>query len=54
MFYYLFKYLKFNILFKFLINQKVPNILLPKNLHNHGNYIISLSDLCKWLAEQAE
>jgi electron-transferring-flavoprotein dehydrogenase len=33
---------------------KVPNILLPKVLQNHGNYIISLSNLCKWLAEQAE
>ena len=33
---------------------KVPNFLLPKVLQNHGNYIISLSNLCKWLAEQAE
>ena len=33
---------------------KFPNILLPKVLQNHGNYIISLSNLCKWLAEQAE
>jgi electron-transferring-flavoprotein dehydrogenase len=27
---------------------------LPKELHNHGNYIISLSRLARWLAEQAE
>lgn len=32
----------------------VPNMLLPKELHNEGNYIISLSQLCRWLAEQAE
>lgn len=28
--------------------------LLPPTLHNHGNYIISLGELCKWLGEQAE
>ncbi|PSF12120.1 electron transfer flavoprotein-ubiquinone oxidoreductase [Marinobacter fuscus] len=33
---------------------KVPNAFVPKNMHNHGNYIISLGNLCRWLAEQAE
>lgn len=33
---------------------KVPNMLSPKTMHNHGNYIISLGNLCRWLAEQAE
>ncbi len=33
---------------------KIPNFLLPKVLQNHGNYIISLSNLCKWLGEFAE
>ena len=33
---------------------RVPNFLVPKTMHNHGNYIISLGDLCRWLAEQAE
>lgn len=33
---------------------RFPNFLLPKQLHNHGNYIISLGNLCRWLAEQAE
>jgi len=33
---------------------KLPNGLVPKNMHNHGNYIISLGNLCRWLAEQAE
>ncbi|CAM9174955.1 unnamed protein product [Ectocarpus fasciculatus] len=33
---------------------QVPNVLLPPQLHNHGNYIISLSALVRWLAAQAE
>ncbi len=28
--------------------------MVPKTLHNDGNYIISLGNLCRWLAEQAE
>ena len=27
---------------------------MPKLIDNHGNYIISLGQLCEWLAEQAE
>jgi electron-transferring-flavoprotein dehydrogenase len=26
----------------------------PPQMHNHGNYIISLGNLCRWLAERAE
>ena len=33
---------------------KVPNAFVPKTMHNHGNYIASLGNLCRWLAEQAE
>ena len=33
---------------------RVPNMFLPPFAHNHGNYIISLGELTKWLAEQAE
>lgn len=33
---------------------KVPNIFAPKTMHNEGNYIISLGNLTRWLAEQAE
>src|SRR5690606_8971454 len=33
---------------------KVPNAFVPRNMHNHGNYIISLGNLCRWPAEQAE
>lgn len=32
---------------------KFPGFLVPKPMHNHGNYIISLGKLCAWLAEQA-
>ena len=42
---------------KFLLNDKlsipVPSFLMP-TMKNHGNYIISLANLCRWLAEQAE
>jgi electron-transferring-flavoprotein dehydrogenase len=31
-----------------------PNFLLPPPMHNKGNYIISLGNLCRWLGEQAE
>ncbi|GAA0700909.1 electron transfer flavoprotein-ubiquinone oxidoreductase [Marinobacterium maritimum] len=33
---------------------KIPNAFVPKTMHNQGNYIISLGNLCRWLAEQAE
>ena len=33
---------------------KIPNFAVPKTMHNHGNYIISLGNLCRWLAEKAE
>ncbi|HBY50653.1 MAG TPA: electron transfer flavoprotein-ubiquinone oxidoreductase, partial [Alcanivorax sp.] len=33
---------------------KVPNPFVPKTMHNEGNYVISLGNLCRWLAEQAE
>lgn len=32
----------------------IPGIFHPKSINNHGNYIISLGQLCEWLAEQAE
>ncbi len=32
----------------------VPNLLLPGCFLNHGNYIISLGAVCRWLGEQAE
>ncbi|MCW9017031.1 MAG: NAD(P)/FAD-dependent oxidoreductase, partial [Kangiellaceae bacterium] len=33
---------------------KIPNFFAPKTMHNDGNFIISLGNLCRWLAEQAE
>jgi electron-transferring-flavoprotein dehydrogenase len=32
----------------------VPGLFLPRPMHNHGNYIISLGQLCQWMGEQAE
>jgi electron-transferring-flavoprotein dehydrogenase len=32
----------------------LPNFVLPKATHNNGNYIISLGNVARWLAEQAE
>ena len=33
---------------------KVPNFAVPKTMHNEGNYIVSMGNVCRWLAEQAE
>lgn len=32
----------------------IPQFLFPPLMHNHGNYVISLGNFCRWLAEQAE
>ncbi len=32
---------------------RFPDLLVPKPMRNHGNYIVSLGNLCRWLAEQA-
>ncbi|WP_226999943.1 electron transfer flavoprotein-ubiquinone oxidoreductase [Microbulbifer aggregans] len=33
---------------------RIPNAFVPSTMHNEGNYIISLGNLTRWLAEQAE
>jgi electron-transferring-flavoprotein dehydrogenase len=33
---------------------KVPNALLPANFQNHGNYVISLGNVTRWLGQKAE
>ena len=33
---------------------KTPGFMLPKAMHNKGNYVISLANLVRWLGEQAE
>ena len=40
--------------FKFLTEKGSISMPTPPQMHNHGNYIISLGNLCRWLAEQAE
>ncbi len=35
-------------------NIALPTFLLPKATHNHGNYIVSLGNVCRWLGQQAE
>ncbi len=32
----------------------IPHVLFPPLMSNRGNYIVSLSNLCKWLGQQAE
>ena len=39
--------------FVFLTKKKYFKLPTPPQMHNHGNYIISLGNLCRWLAEQA-
>ena len=33
---------------------RIPGFLIPSELHNAGNHIVSLANLCRWLGEQAE
>jgi electron-transferring-flavoprotein dehydrogenase len=33
---------------------RIPPRLLPPLMSNHGNFIASLGDVCRWLAQQAE
>ena len=40
--------------FLYLTETKSYQLPTPPQMHNKGNYIISLSDFTKWLAEQAE
>jgi len=35
-------------------SRRMPNWLLPPLMNNHGNYIASLGNVCRWLAQQAE
>lgn len=40
--------------FGFLTAKKYWRLPLPSPLNNHGNYIISIDQFCRWLGEQAE
>ena len=33
---------------------RLPNVMMPPLMNNHGNYIVSMGNVCRWLAEQAE
>src|SRR3954447_12985077 len=33
---------------------KLPNIMMPPLMSNHGNFIVSLGNVCRWLATKAE
>jgi electron-transferring-flavoprotein dehydrogenase len=33
---------------------RIPNTPMPPLMNNHGNYIVSMANVCRWMAEQAE
>ena len=33
---------------------RLPNIIMPPLMSNHGNFVVSLADVCRWLATKAE
>jgi electron-transferring-flavoprotein dehydrogenase len=33
---------------------RLPNFAMPPLMSNHGNYIVSMGNVCRWMAEQAE
>ena len=33
---------------------RIPNFPMPPLMKNHGNYIVSMGNVCRWMAEQAE
>ena len=40
--------------FLFLTEKRALRLPTPPTMNNHGNYIISLGNLCRWLVQQAE
>ena len=35
-------------------SMRLPNVMMPPLMNNHGNYIVSMGNVCRWMAEQAE
>ncbi|MFN8722600.1 MAG: electron transfer flavoprotein-ubiquinone oxidoreductase [Rhodospirillales bacterium] len=33
---------------------RIPNVAMPRLMSNHGNFIVSLGNVCRWLAAKAE
>src|SRR5579864_999064 len=40
--------------FLYLTKKSGVRLPTPPQMHNHGNYIVSLGDVCRWLGSQAE
>ncbi|GAB6052101.1 electron transfer flavoprotein-ubiquinone oxidoreductase [Magnetospira thiophila] len=40
--------------FEFLSSGACTRLMTPPQMHNQGNYIVSLGNLCRWLGQQAE
>jgi electron-transferring-flavoprotein dehydrogenase len=40
--------------FLFLTKTRAIRLPTPPQMHNHGNYVVSLGNVCRWLATQAE
>ena len=35
-------------------SMRLPNLMMPSLMNNHGNYVVSLGNVTRWLAEKAE
>jgi len=33
---------------------RLPNLMMPPLMNNHGNFVVSLGNVCRWLAQKAE
>ncbi|CAD8136067.1 unnamed protein product [Paramecium octaurelia] len=44
----------FHILWNEKLSFQIPHVFYPSTIRNHGNYVISLGDLCVWMGEQAQ
>src|ERR1700742_3541178 len=33
---------------------RLPNLMMPPLMNNHGNFIVSLGEVCRWLGQKAE
>src|ERR1700752_4297436 len=33
---------------------RLPNLMMPPLMSNHGNFVVSLGNVCRWLAQKAE
>src|SRR5262249_40622994 len=40
--------------FLFLTERRAFRLPTPPQMHNHGNYVVSLGNVCRWLAKEAE